>query len=90
MCLHIYICIYICIYIYSYLHIGCGRGYDVTALTSKNRFVLGVELTQLGLDSSSLLSIIHLFLIIIDFFVNMPFWLVYMETCGIDFKPSRL
>jgi membrane-bound ClpP family serine protease len=35
------------------------------------------------MSASLLLFIGHLFLIIIDIF--MPFWLVYMETCGIYF-----
>jgi hypothetical protein len=36
-------------------------------------------------DYKARLSIDHLFLIIIDIFVLTPFWLVYMETYGIDF-----
>jgi hypothetical protein len=37
-------------------------------------------------DCTSLLSIGHLFpMLLLIFFVLMPFWLVYMETYGIDF-----
>jgi hypothetical protein len=36
-------------------------------------------------DYKARLSSDHLFLIIIDIFVLTPFWLVYMETYGIDF-----
>jgi hypothetical protein len=40
----------------------------------------------MSIDFPSLIFFGHLFLIIIDiFFVLMPFWLVYMETYGLDF-----
>jgi hypothetical protein len=44
-----------------------------------------VEYYTICFDSASLLFIGYLFLIIIDFFFFMPFWLVYMEIYDIDF-----
>jgi hypothetical protein len=81
--IYIYICMYIYIYntyIYKVMERFSNEPNARRSCTSPGILLF------ISFDSTSLLFIGHLFLIITDFFI--PFWLIYMETYGMDFITS--
>jgi hypothetical protein len=73
-----------CIYTYK-IFLETSRIKNTVCTTEERTQAMSAILEE---ETSRLSHIGHLFLIIIDIFMLMSFWLVYMETCCIYFLTS--